>query len=90
MDVSAHIVVNGFVQGVGFRYFVLHQAMNLGLKGFVENEMNGDVRIVAVGERSLIEELLTVVKIGPRSAQVREVRVQWEKPDHHFERFEIR
>ena len=38
MDVSADIVVSGFVQGVGFRYFVLHQATNLGLKGFVEND----------------------------------------------------
>ncbi len=90
MDVSADIVVSGFVQGVGFRYFVLHQATNLGLKGFVENEMNGNVRIVAVGERSLIEDLLTVVKIGHRSAQVREVKVQWKKPDRLFERFEIR
>ena len=90
MDVTAHIVVSGLVQGVGFGYFVHRYAINLGLKGFVENLFDGDVKIVTVGERSLIEELLQQVKIGPRSAQVRDVKVQWEKPDQRFERFEIR
>jgi acylphosphatase len=37
MDAAVHIVVDGVVQGVGFRWFVARQANMLGLRGFVEN-----------------------------------------------------
>ena len=37
MEVRAEIIVNGLVQGVGYRYFVQREANKLGLKGFVKN-----------------------------------------------------
>lgn len=77
MDVNAHIVVKGFVQGVGFRFFVYHEAMQLGLHGYVKNLYNGDVEVVAEGDRSVIEEFIKVLRVGPRSAHVRDVSVQW-------------
>lgn len=89
MEVGAHIIVRGMVQGVGFRYFVYHHALKLGLIGYASNLYNGDVEILAEGERSLIEELIKVVKIGPRAAQVTDVKIEWREPQHQHKRFEI-
>ena len=77
MDVSAHIVVKGFVQGVGFRYYVYHRGMQLGLSGYVKNLYNGDVEIEVEGDRSVIEELIKELRVGPRVADVRDVNVRW-------------
>jgi len=90
MEVGAHIVVNGLVQGVGFRYFVYHQAMRLGLKGYVANLYNGDVEIDVEGDRSLIEELIKEVKSGPRAGHVSHVNVNWKNFASMYERFDIR
>jgi acylphosphatase len=89
MEVGAHIVVKGYVQGVGFRFFVGRAAAKLHLKGTVENLFNGDVRIVAEGDRSLIEQLIKEVKVGPRSAKVNDVSVRWTEPQHAFQEFTI-
>ncbi len=41
--------ITGKVQGVGFRYFVLRQAQELSINGWVSNKPNGDVRVLALG-----------------------------------------
>jgi acylphosphatase len=89
MDAGVYVVVKGLVQGVGFRYFVFHRASRLGLRGRVKNLYNGDVEIEATGDRSLLEEFLKEVKIGPRAAQVTELSVDWKQPDYSFHHFEI-
>lgn len=89
MVVGAHIIVRGMVQGVGFRYFVYHHALKLGLIGHVSNLYNGDVEILAEGERSVVEELIKVVKVGPRAAQVTDVKIEWKEPQHQYKQFEI-
>jgi len=90
MEVSARIIVSGMVQGVGFRFFVFRQATKLGLGGFTKNLYNGDVEIEASGDRAFIEELIREVKIGPRAAQVTDVKIKWIQPVLHFNNFEIR
>lgn len=90
MKTGAHIVVRGMVQGVGFRYFVLDRATRLRLKGFVRNNYGGNVEITVEGNRSLIEELIKEVKVGPRLAHVADMKVQWEDLQIHYETFEIR
>ena len=90
MEIGAHIVVRGLVQGVGFRYFVYHHATRLGVKGYVMNLFSGEVEIVAEGSRSLLEELISQVKVGPRWAEVRDVSVSWRAPEYQFGAFEIR
>lgn len=77
MILRAHIIVSGVVQGVGFRFFVQHVAKRFGLVGYVRNLYSGDVEIEAEGERSLLEELIKEVKIGPRLAHVSDVKVEW-------------
>ena len=48
---AARYVVRGRVQGVGYRYFVLRQAEELGLAGFARNLPDGSVEVIAEGAR---------------------------------------
>lgn len=79
MNVRAHLVVSGLVQGVGFRYFVFDRAKVLGLAGYVHNVFSGDVEIEVEGDRSLIEEFIKEVKVGPRAARVADLKIEWLK-----------
>jgi acylphosphatase len=93
MQVAAHMVVEGLVQGVGFRWFVARHAEELGVKGYVSNLYDGNVEIEAVGERGMVEELIKQVKVGPRSARVTNVKLEWiedRKRMYLYQHFEIR
>jgi acylphosphatase len=89
MKVRVHLLVQGVVQGVGFRYFVLHHAQQLGVEGYVKNLFSEDVEIEAQGERGMVETLIHEVSIGPRFAHITSVDVQWLKPDDSFFGFEV-
>ena len=90
MDARVHIVVEGLVQGVGFRWYTARHARTLGLTGFVRNLFDGSVEVEAEGDRSLLEELITALKVGPRSAHVRNLRIEWLAPEQERKKFEIR
>jgi len=90
MEVGAHIIVSGLVQGVGFRFFVQRHASRLGVKGFVRNLYSGDVEIEVEGDRSIIEVLIKEVRVGPRAARVRDVRVTWLEFQQRYDDFTIR
>jgi acylphosphatase len=90
MITRAHIIVEGVVQGVGFRWFTARLAHSLGLAGFVRNLGNGSVEVEAEGERGLVEELIAQLKVGPRSADVRDLHITWQQPLRDRVRFEIR
>ncbi len=90
MQIGVHIVVQGYVQGVGFRYFVLRSATSLGVTGWIRNRYSGEVELEAEGERSLIEELIKEIKVGPRSAQVKDLNIEWQDFKNRFKGFEIR
>jgi acylphosphatase len=70
--------VRGRVQGVGFRYFVLREAMYLGLTGLVANERDGGVRVLAEGPRVDLLELLDRLREGPPASIVERVVERWE------------
>lgn len=89
MQIGAHIVVEGLVQGVGFRYFVHRHATSLGLTGSARNLYDGNVEIEVEGDRSVIEELLKLLKVGPRSAQVRNLVIEWKDFQNRYRHFEI-
>lgn len=77
MDARLHVIVEGMVQGVGFRWFVARQAEARRLRGFVRNCADGSVEIDAEGERALLEEFLREVRRGPRSAEVTDTAIEW-------------
>jgi len=70
--------VRGRVQGVGFRYFALREAGELGLSGWVANDADGSVRVVAEGPREALEALLARLEEGPPAGWVDGVASRWE------------
>jgi acylphosphatase len=90
MEVRAEIIVNGLVQGVGFRYFVVREAQKLGLKGYTKNLYTGEVLTVVESERSIVEELIKKLKVGPMHASVKSCKVNWLEPKNEFTDFEVR
>ncbi|GBD06821.1 Acylphosphatase [bacterium HR21] len=88
--VRARVRVRGRVQGVGFRWFVLHHARQLGVKGYVRNCPDGSVEVVVEGEPAVVERLLELVRLGPPPARVQAVEVQWETPTGEFADFDVR
>jgi acylphosphatase len=71
----AHVFISGFVQGVGFRRFVKHQALKLGLTGWVKNL--ADNRVFS-GPKEQIEKIASVCKKGSFFSEVKDLRVEWE------------
>ena len=65
--------VTGRVQGVGFRFFVQHKAVALGLKGWARNTPEGDVEVYAEGTPDRLDDLASALHIGPSMAEVRSV-----------------
>ena len=65
-----HFLVQGRVQGVGFRWFVHREASELVLRGWVRNTEDGDVEVVAAGEAQDLAELRASLKRGPRGSRV--------------------
>lgn len=59
-----HMIVSGRVQGVGFRYFCVMNAQQLGLSGSVRNMENGMVEIFVQGEEAAIDEFIAIIKAG--------------------------
>jgi acylphosphatase len=86
----ANIISNGLVQGVGFRYFVLRNAKELNLKGFVKNQMDGTVLTVVEGDKIKIEQLFNQLKVGPMHANVKECKIAWSSFVGEFSNFEVR
>ena len=84
-----HALVDGTVQGVGFRAFVQAQAAALGLTGWVRNTFDGLVEVTAEGPRPQLDLLLDKLRTGPRMAYVIEVRKQWQPATGEFTRFDI-
>jgi acylphosphatase len=90
MEVRAEIIVNGLVQGVGYRYFVQREANKLGLKGFVKNLFTGEVLTVVEGEKAIVEEMFKKLRVGPIHASVKSCKVDWQESTNEFTDFEVR
>ena len=85
-----HAYVDGWVQGVGYRYFVVNNAFALGLRGYVRNLSDGSVEVLAQGTRPTLERLLTILQRGPSAAEVHEIRTHWGQPTEHISGFHVR
>jgi acylphosphatase len=72
-----HAVIHGAVQGVGFRYFLLREGRQLGLLGWVRNNDDGTVELVAEGTRRDLEKLKRAAEEGPSLARVERVDASW-------------
>jgi acylphosphatase len=85
-----HAIVDGRVQGVGFRYFTQERAAFLGLTGWVRNRWNGTVELVAEGPKADLETFLRAIQRGPRTGTTQNVKVDWLENRGEFNSFRIR
>ena len=85
-----HARVFGRVQGVGFRYFVLNSAAELGLVGWTRNRRDDSVEVVAEGEIEILESLVRALRRGSKSSAVREVKTNLQEASGEFGSFYIR
>ena len=65
-----HFLIQGRVQGVGFRWYVHREASELDLRGWVRNTEEGDVEVVASGTAADLAELRASLRRGPRGSRV--------------------
>lgn len=72
---AKRFVVRGRVQGVGFRWFVEREASLLGIAGWVRNNHDGSVEVLAQGTRDQLSGLHSRLREGPRAARVDAVEV---------------
>jgi acylphosphatase len=84
-----YAVVEGRVQGVGFRSFVLDKADELSLTGWVRNTRQGYVEVLAEGPHFALEELLAALKKGPNTAYVTKVRHSWSEATGEYRFFGV-
>ncbi len=90
MNVRAHIIVSGRVQGVFFRMETRYEAMKRNITGWIRNTSEGRVEAIFEGERREVERLIDLCRRGPPDAQVTKIDVQWEKYTGVFTDFKIR
>jgi len=82
------IRVEGYVQGVFFRYSTRKMARKLGLTGIVKNLTDGSVYIEAEGSKEALEELLKFTRKGPKYAEVTNIKFEYTEPDHKYKGFD--
>ncbi len=86
----ARVIVAGLVQGVGYRYFAFRKAKDYNLKGYVKNLYSDEVEVVLEGDKGVIIDCIQELKVGPVSAHVTDVKVEWEEGESEYEDFQIR
>ncbi|MBI3627529.1 MAG: acylphosphatase [Candidatus Sungbacteria bacterium] len=79
----------GRVQMVLFRDFTRRHALKLGLSGFVRNETDGSVLVVAEGKKEFLDKLLSKIHRGPMFSRVSDVEIEWKEADGKFPTFSI-
>jgi len=86
----AHVLVSGFVQGVGFRRFVKHHALKLGLTGWVKNLSDNRVEALFSGPKEQLEKIILICEKGSFFAEVKNIQVEWEdQATENFTSFNI-
>jgi acylphosphatase len=90
MRVARRLMIQGRVQGVGFRYFTQDAASREGVTGHVRNLPDGRVEAYLEGEAVAVARVERAVRQGPRGARVEAVDVSDEDPGGAYNSFLIR
>ena len=77
---AKHVVIAGRVQGVGYRDWMVAQASELGLAGWVRNRADGTVEALVAGPTPAVEELLRRCRRGPTLADVTSITEELADP----------
>lgn len=88
-EIVFEIVIEGRVQGVGYRWFAYEQARKLGLKGYVQNRADGSVFLRVSGNREDLLLLSQLLRQGPAFAQVINLNICELETDEVLDDFKI-
>lgn len=83
-------VVHGMVQGVSFRHYTQQEARRLSLVGWVKNERDRTVRVVAEGSEAALQQLVAWLHVGSPYGRVDKVDVIWSSARDEFKDFGVR
>ena len=91
MKIRAHLNIQGKVQGVFFRDYAVKNANQLGdITGYVANNADGSVDIVAEGPENKLNDFIDKCGSGPSTCEVKKVDVEKYMFTGEFEDFNIR
>lgn len=79
----------GQVQGVGFRYTVIRHAEGLDIAGYVQNEQDGSVKVVAEGAEDVLLGFLQTMKASHLGRYITREFVSWSPPTGEFRGFSV-
>jgi len=85
---TIHLTISGKVQGVFFRASAKDEADKLGITGWVKNTFDGNVEIMATGNKILMDQFVAWCKHGPKRAVVASIIII-EKDETEFEEFSV-
>jgi len=80
-DVAVRIVIEGRVQGVGFRAFVTMEAARREIRGWVRNRRDGTVEALLIGPPESVEAMIEACRRGPPLARVTQVAREQARDD---------
>jgi len=81
---------NGRVQGVGFRFTTVEIARNYTLTGYVQNMMDGSVKLVAEGSEDELSKFLRDLRDAHIYRYVTNEDIHWQDGSGEYEAFVIR
>ncbi len=86
---ARRFIVRGRVQGVGFRWFVEREAHLLAIAGWVRNNSDSSVEVLAMGTPEQLSGLRSKLREGPRAARVDDVQELEATPVEGLKTFRI-
>lgn len=89
MNKTMKLLIQGKVQGVGYRRWFEQQALEMELKGYVKNLPSGEVEAVIAGQADGVQDMIERSHTGPaRAAVTRIIQIELDQK-HDFRIFEI-
>lgn len=82
-------IVHGRVQGVGYRAAVHRRIAPIDVTGYVKNQPDGTVLIVAEGDQSTLEDVIDIAKSGSNWCSVSDIEISYESFEGNFPDFSI-
>ena len=90
MTQRLHVLIEGRVQGVGFRFSTVRVANELGLAGWVRNCVDGRVEAEFEGPEPALKKMLAWCRRGPSFAEVDDVAAAWDSGPAQYSHFSVR
>ena len=84
-----HLLIFGKVQGVGFRYWLYEKAVKKNIRGWVKNNITGEVETLLIGDDDDVNSIVKQCEIGPPSSKVTLVKIWNYKQEYLKESFDI-